>query len=205
MRISWNSAKASRQCCSSSISARGPSDSVVRHLTYNYSEGLGFRSQRDPRICPMNLSLGTTSSAISWSDNVTQYMNIQSTLFQQFIISIPYLSPGHPSWRCTAPHMAHCYCFKFGARVDRSHYVWGVSNRVEVIWLCTKTRQNYCAGLWWAELTHGISAFICLLLVAYLYFVLLTHLYLHPCGICCCSVLSIFKCLIVLLHHLSTL
>ena len=70
--------------------------------------------------------------------------------------SIPYLSPAHPSWRCTASDMAHCYCLVFGARVDSSHHVWGMSKVGEGKDRCcsTETSQNHCVGVWWAEHVH---------------------------------------------------
>ena len=56
VRISCNVAQGSRQCClcslsSTSLQARAPSGSVVR-ASDQYSEGLWFKSQLDPRIFP---------------------------------------------------------------------------------------------------------------------------------------------------------
>ena len=77
------------------------------------------------------------------------------TPFQQLINihSACYLPPAHPSWRCTTPSMAHCYCLEFGARANTGHHVWGMSKVGvwKVSWCSTETSPNHCTGLWWAE------------------------------------------------------
>ena len=88
---------------------------------------------------------------------VTSY-EYATTCFEQFINirPTPYLFLAHPSWRCTAPNVSHCYCLEFGTRANTSHHVWRKPKMGawKITWCSTETSQNYCAGLWWAEHTQ---------------------------------------------------
>ena len=67
--------------------------------------------------------------------------------------SVQSTPSAHPFWMCAAPDMAHSNCFKFGARTDTCHHVWRLSKVGEGKdrWCSTKTSQDYCARVWWAE------------------------------------------------------
>ena len=73
------------------------------------------------------------SENISWFNYLSlQYADhFSSNSLFSMIMSLSSLSPAHHSWRCTTSSMAHCYCLKFGAGVDRSHHVWRMP-KVEV-------------------------------------------------------------------------
>ena len=58
----------------------------------------------------------------------TNFMMSQVHNNEQVVIQfINATLPAPLSQRCTAPGVAHCYCHEFGARVDTSHHVWGMS------------------------------------------------------------------------------
>ena len=88
------------------------------------------------------MQLLTRSHMCTLFPTMTRSMNVQFSL-----------SPAHSSWRCTATDGAHCYCFQFGARVDTSHRVWGMSKA----WVgkangcTTKASRNHCVGVWWVD------------------------------------------------------
>jgi len=84
-----------------------------------------------------------------FNNDITQFQHVSSH------------SSAHISWSYTKSVQTHNYCHKFGTRVDTSHHVWRMSELAVGkvgIW-ATKTSQNHCTGVWWAN-THLAFLFL---------------------------------------------